>query len=223
MAMASKMRFLSSITTDSNPDGHNQWTGAEAVKDPMPASAVARIFDAGGTLQLDSGFTIDSHTGGDVKQGYAVDIFPGRSTEIDASHATPEAIKNEISTWKEKNKNLLADPRGRFKIGGWVDPKTGHFWLGATRVYDPKHEKVATKMGQKANQKAIANLHAIAKGDWPNAFIDTKGTGTPVKLPWDSSITQAAPAKHILVFFKPDATTDYIHTAIMKHLAKGKK
>jgi len=35
----------------------------------------------------------------------------------------------------------------------------------------------AVKIGVERNQKSVADLAAIARGDWDNAFIVTRGTG----------------------------------------------
>jgi hypothetical protein len=37
--------------------------------------------------------------------------------------------------------------------------------------------EAAKKMGSEHDQKAIADLGAIHRGDWGHAFIDTGGTG----------------------------------------------
>ena len=186
----------------------------EAVVDRM----MAHIMDKNGVAKLGSGFTVDAHTNADVKTGYAVDIFPARSKMIEAGKLTPTEVRGAIADWKNKNATLLADPRNRFKVGGWVDPKTGNFWLGATRVYGDHQRAQAVKMGHKANQLEVAHLTAIAKKDWSNAFIKTGGTGEPVKMPWD-----AKPSKLVLVLLEGSASAQQIHEAISKHLPKRAK
>jgi len=223
-----------SITRDSNPEGHNQYTGGmghnkEAIVDRLMAS----VYDADGKLKLGGGFTIDNRTGQDLTQGYSVGAFPNATREIDASKMSSGQLQKEVDKWCEKNKGLLSDARNRVKIGGWVDPDTSHVVLDAVRVYGAEHGQVAYKMGVMANQKAIADLAAIHRGDWDHAFIDTHGTGTPVNLPWNKahdealSITkivatvkkQSMKKNHpVMIYFNADATPLEIHAAIVSHL-----
>jgi hypothetical protein len=195
---------------------------------------MASVYDADGKLKLGGGFTIDNRTGQDLTQGYAVGAFPNATREIDASRMTPAQLQKEVGKWCEKNKGLLSDARNRVKIGGWVDPDTGHVVLDAVRVYGAEHAQVAYKMGVMTNQKAIADLGAIHRGDWDHAFVDTHGTGTPVNLPWNRrshdeamSITKiAATAKRqmmnknhpVMIYFNADATPLEIYAAIQSHL-----
>ena len=214
--------ILSITAFDGDHPGHpfrgNGRTGgiagnAEAVVNRM----MAHVMDKNGVVRMGAGFTVDAHTNVDVKNGYAVAIFPSRSKVLDASKMAPAELKKEIGDWKEKNKALLNDPRNRFKVGGWVDPDTGKLWLDATRVYGEGQKGQATRMGKLANQISIAHLTSITKKDWGNAFINTGGTGEPKALPWSHD---AKPSKPVLVLLEGTATVDEIHAALSKHFPK---
>ena len=62
-------------------------------------------------------------------------------------------------------------------FGTWVEDIDGvpHIWAEPTNVIIDRAE--AVKLGVERNQKSIADLAAIARGDWDNAFIVTRGTG----------------------------------------------
>ena len=62
-------------------------------------------------------------------------------------------------------------------FGTWVEDIDGvpHIWAEPTNVIMDRAE--AVKLGVERNQKAIADLAAITRGDWDNAFIVTRGTG----------------------------------------------
>lgn len=227
-----KSDLRGSITSDYNPTGINQYSGAAHREKPSAlqsktaekTAAIERmkssIFDEKGNVKLGAGFTVDAHTATDVTKGFSVAIFPARSKTLDGTRLTSAKMEKEINKWMEKNKGLLTDPRNRVKIGGWVD-KTGKVWLDAVRVYGEGHATMATKMGRMTNQIEIANLGAIHRGDWDHAFINTGGTGERVKLPWgDSSITRIAmDTDHpVLCMFDTDKTPAYITEVLQGHL-----
>jgi hypothetical protein len=212
--------MLGSITYD-EAAGHefhgNQHTGGKggASKGSSTALAghmLAEVKGKNGKLKPDAGFTIDARTKSDVTKGYAVDTFPHKSLEINPAEHTHAEMKEKIKGWLEDNKALLHDDR--VKIGGWVDPATGHFWVGATRVYPEGDKQLAVAMGRRNNQIAIANLSAIHQGDWDHAFVQTGGTG---KATGDSMPKQ----KKVLVLFDNTASADEILEAMLSHAPKG--
>lgn len=120
------------------------------------------------------GFTIDFQTQQSVESGISVGEFPERSGKFDA-----ETIKvADIENWLEKNRDLLASDPERIKVGGWLETNgKGTIWLDIVRVYPESEKEMAKESGIKHNQKCIADLGAIKRGDWDNAFIDCGGTG----------------------------------------------
>jgi hypothetical protein len=65
-------------------------------------------------------------------------------------------------------------------VGGWHDKETDTVWLDLVRVYAADQRDLAVRMGKRKNQIAIADLGAIAKGQWDQAIIPTGGTGAAV-------------------------------------------
>lgn len=119
------------------------------------------------------GFTLDFRTMIPVEEGYSVGVFPQHSGVFDAATVTTD----EVHSWLTANEGKLNDPR--LKVGGWVDE--GKLWLDIVRVYSKGDRDLAITMGSKKNQIAIADLGAIKRGDWDNAFINTGGTGKMMK------------------------------------------
>lgn len=172
------------------------------------------VRDENGNLKGDAGFTLHVHTSSPVTHGIAVDEHPERSLELDPKVHDEKAMIKQLIDWRHKNADLLHPP---MKIGGWVDPKTSHLWIGVTTVFKGTEVDKAKEAGRKANQIAIANLFAIHKGDWAHAFIDTGGTG---KATTDSKPQQHSGARGAMFLFDHDATPQQIARAMRKHLAQ---
>jgi hypothetical protein len=117
------------------------------------------------------GFTIDFRTEEPVETGISVGEYPERSGQFNIAEATAE----DVQGWLEKNKDILFKEPDKLRVGGWLDE--GKIWLDIVRIYDQSERDRAIESGRKANQKAIADLDAIKRGDWDRAFIDTGGTG----------------------------------------------
>ena len=123
----------------------------------------------------EGGFTYEYYGMKSVTHGLSVGAFPEHSGVFDVMTMK----KSDVETWLKQNKRLLTDKR--VKVGGWFDKDTNQIWLDAVRVYPQEQRGIAIRMGRKKNQKYIADLDAIARGDMEHAFIDTGGTGEAPK------------------------------------------
>lgn len=119
------------------------------------------------------GFTVDFRTEEKVETGLSVGEYPERSGDFPMDKITAA----DVQGWLEKNKELLFTEPDKLRVGGWLDEKVGKVWLDIVRIYDQSERDRAIESGRKSNQKCIADLDAIKRGDWDNAFIDTGGTG----------------------------------------------
>jgi hypothetical protein len=211
-------RLIKEFSEEQHPrDDHGRFatTSGLSQDESLMGRMMSSMRDEHGNMKPGAGFTIDARTRDDVKEGYSVGAFPSRSLEMDAAALTPEQMRASIKDWIQANQSKLADPR--VKIGGWVDPETMHVWLDAARVYGSSEKDLATAVGTRLNQKAIANLGAIARGDWEHAFINTFGTGA-------AKMEVNAMGKRVLIFLDGDATAEEILAAIQDYLhpaAKG--
>lgn len=124
---------------------------------------------------INNGGATVTFTGDVPKSGYSTAIrgatykFP-----VDKARTNPEEFLDDLSKHFEKHLEQF----GRAShFGTWVEDIDGvpHIWADPTNVILDKAQ--ATKLGIERNQKAVADLEAIARGDFDNAFIDTKGTG----------------------------------------------
>lgn len=120
------------------------------------------------------GFTIDIQTEEPVESGISVGEYPERSGKFDAD----EVKASDIQDWLDKNKDILTSDPAHLKLGGWLETNgKGTVWLDIVRIYPESEKESARQSGMKHNQKCIADLAAIKRGDWDNAFIDCGGTG----------------------------------------------
>lgn len=113
-----------------------------------------------------STFTLDGKNRSGEKGVSSVSIFPERSKIIDG-----EITEQDISEFKEANKDLLEGNEDVLAIGTWFDKKSGKTYLDVSAVTDTDS---AIKLGEQYNQKAVFNLETFEE-------IDTKGDGTPIK------------------------------------------
>lgn len=141
----------------------------QADRDAIRRQSLARRMEQ--AIKTSGGFTIDDRTTQDVTDGYAVGAFPAHSAVLDATTVTSQ----QIAEWMTKQQSLLRDPR--IVVGGWHDKESGKVGLDLVRVYRPDQRDLALAVGRKRNQISIANLRAIAQGDWEHAILDTGGTG----------------------------------------------
>lgn len=116
-----------------------------------------------------------SFTGDVPTEGIAVAIRGATHTfRVDDAAANPEAWIESMAAHFEKNLDKFSRAT---HFGTWVEDIDGvpHIWADPANVIANRSE--AVKLGAERNQKAIADLAAIAKKDWDNAFINTGGTG----------------------------------------------
>lgn len=118
------------------------------------------------------GFTYDAN-GHTPTTGYSVGVFPERSGKFDVTTVTAD----DVDKWLAQN-SAQAFNAGNM-VGGWVDD--GKLWLDVVHVFPSTEKEAAIAAGKEHNQIAIANLEAINKGNWDEAFINTDGNGEAVK------------------------------------------
>lgn len=124
---------------------------------------------------INNGGATVTFTGDVPKTGYSTAIrgatykFP-----VDKARSNPEEFLDDLSKHFEKHLEQFGNAS---HFGTWVEDIDGvpHIWADPTNVILDKAQ--ATKLGIERNQMAVADLEAIARGDFDNAFIDTKGTG----------------------------------------------
>ena len=113
---------------------------------------------------------------GDVPtQGISVAIRGATHTfRLEDASANPQGWIDSVAAHFEKNLEKFGKAD---HFGTWVEDIDGvpHIWAEPTNVIMDRAE--AVKLGVERNQKAIADLAAITRGDWDNAFISTRGTG----------------------------------------------
>jgi hypothetical protein len=110
----------------------------------------------------DGGFTVDPRTGKDIKEGYAVAIYPDRSREIPATAVNRKVIQD----YAKSNQDLLSQ-QGNM-MGGWHDPDSGNVWLDVSRVTSDRME--AIDLAKQHNQIAMFDLGT-------GNSVNTGGTG----------------------------------------------
>lgn len=93
---------------------------------------------------------------------------------VDEARRNPQAWIDSMAAHFEKNFDKFGDAT---HFGTWVEDIDGvpHIWAEPTNVILDRAK--ATKLGFERNQKAVADLEAISRQDFDNAFINTKGTG----------------------------------------------
>ena len=113
---------------------------------------------------------------GDVPvEGISVAVRGATHTfKLEDAAANPQGWIDSVTAHFEKNLEKFGKAD---HFGTWVEPIDGvpHIWAEPTNVIMDRAE--AVKLGVERNQKSVADLAAIARGDWDNAFIVTRGTG----------------------------------------------
>jgi hypothetical protein len=207
-------RLLKDFNPDQPRDSSGKWTteggGMVGGHKDLVSRMFAAMTDEHGNLKPDAGFTLDARTKEPVTEGYAVAVFPTHSLELDPKNTTKADMQAKVAQWLNDNHGKLTDPAARVKIGGWVDPATGHAWLDVTRVYGANERDMAMRIGTAKNQIAIANLGAIHANDWDNAFINLGGTGK-----FDKAYMRAI--NHVFMLFDADASAQDIVDGILSH------
>lgn len=110
------------------------------------ASSDARLVRLADALSVpDGGFTVDPRTGGDVRTGYGLSVYPERERQI-GGKVTPEDIRQ----YAYDNADLLAIPGNL--LGGWRDPETGIAFLDVSTVRHDRDDAlfIARQNGQLA-------------------------------------------------------------------------
>ncbi len=113
---------------------------------------------------------------GDVpKTGFSVAIRGAtHKFSVEEARSNPQAWIDSMADHFEKNLEKFGTAD---HFGTWVEDIDGvpHIWAEPTNVIVDR--ATAVKMGFERNQVAVADLSAIGRDDWDNAFIKTKGTG----------------------------------------------
>lgn len=176
------------------PGKHNQLDHGRKRKHVSTPAARDAMIEA--LRPKEGGFTIDPRNGHTPTTGYAV-AYQGHSsiTPADDFFSSKEHANEIVDGWLQKNAAFF-DRHPDAHVGGWHDPVNDEIVLDPSRVIGDR--KTAIKLGKQQNQQAIADLAAIHKGDWNNAFIDTGGTGdralaASVLLPYGSGDSEDAP------------------------------
>ena len=116
-----------------------------------------------------------SFTGDVPIEGYSVAIRGATHTfSVEAARENPQAWIDSMADHFEANLEKFGTAD---HFGTWVEDIDGvpHIWAEPTNVVADKAK--AAKLGLERNQKSVADLAAIKKGDWDNATINTQGTG----------------------------------------------
>ena len=113
---------------------------------------------------------------GDVPvEGFSVAIR-GATHKMPLADASsnPQAWVDSVAEHFEKNLEKFGNAD---HFGTWVEDIDGvpHIWAEPTNVVATRAE--AVKLGVERNQKAVADMAAIARKDFDTAFISTGGTG----------------------------------------------
>ena len=134
-----------------------------------------RLVDLIRTTVENGGGTFKFMTGDVPRDGISVATRGGTfKYPVSDAVANPEAMQKALTDHIEKMLNKF---EGADHFGTWIEDIDGvpHIWAEPVNVV--KSRAKAVKLGTERNQKAIADLNAISKGDFDNAFINTKGTG----------------------------------------------
>jgi hypothetical protein len=93
---------------------------------------------------------------------------------LEDAASNPQGWIDSVAAHFEKNLEKFGKAD---HFGTWVEDIDGvpHIWAEPTNVIMDRAE--AVKLGVERNQKSVADLAAITRGDWDNAFIVTRGTG----------------------------------------------
>lgn len=116
-----------------------------------PAALVIRMADA---LSVpDGGFSVDPRTGGDVRTGYAVAVFPERERQI-GGRVNPA----DVLAYVLDNADKLAG--NGVVVGGWRNPDDGLAYLDISRTVGTREE--AAELARDHNQLAYFDFSAGA-------------------------------------------------------------
>ena len=126
----------------------------------------------------DSGFTIDPITGRDRDTGYNVGRT-GHTMLVNGKKPTAEAFKSMtamelavlLHTYMTDKAEFFREPNT--DLGGWWGPD-GRIHIDVSDNYDDLDEAMANGRGE----ISIADMAAIRREDWDNAFIPMGGEGT---------------------------------------------
>lgn len=116
-----------------------------------------------------------SFTGDVPATGYSVAVRGATHTfSVEDARNNPTAWIDSVANHFEKNLEKFGQAD---HFGTWVEDIDGvpHIWAEPTNVIVDKAK--AARLGLERNQKSVADLAAIKKGDWDNATINTQGTG----------------------------------------------
>lgn len=138
-------------------------------------SRIEQIIES--TVQQGGGtFRFTDAMDGDVpNSGISVAVRGATHTfNLEDARSNPQAWIDSMAAHFEKNLEKFGTAD---HFGTWVEDIDGvpHIWADPVNVV--KNRSEAVRLGVERNQKAVADLGAISKGDFDNAFINTGGTG----------------------------------------------
>jgi hypothetical protein len=112
------------------------------------------------TKQPDGGFTVDPRTGKDLKEGYAVAIYPDRSKQVRSLN------RAEIREYVTENQDLFVE--SGHVVSAWHDPETGFVWLDVSKVESDRREAITLAKGND-----LSSIFDLGSGN----VINTEGAG----------------------------------------------
>jgi hypothetical protein len=116
-----------------------------------------------------------SFTGDVPTTGYSVAVRGATHTfSVEDARNNPQAWIDSMAAHFDQNLEKFGQAD---HFGTWVEDIDGvpHIWAEPTNVVIDKAK--AARLGLERNQKSVADLDAIQRGDWDNATINTQGTG----------------------------------------------
>lgn len=171
-------RFSDGVEMAFNPnqprDENGRWTSGPDTK------AVAD--GTRGLAEPDGGFTMDAATMQPLTTGFAVALAATDKLIVaaDAFDTDGNPSKALVRMTRDRlDAAMTTDtPAGTRKaIGGWHNPDDSKVEVNVTAVFGADRRDAAIAFARDNDQIAIADLDAIARGDWDNAIINTGGTG----------------------------------------------
>lgn len=130
----------------------------------------------------DGGFTLSAIDLTPMRTGWAVAL---KGTDrlllaADSFDADGNPTRELVRLTRERldaARSSTAPDGTEMALGGWHNPADGKVEVNVTVVFPSGDEATARQFAQDNDQIAMANLDAIAAGDWDNAIVDTGGTG----------------------------------------------
>jgi hypothetical protein len=130
----------------------------------------------------DGGFTLDAAQLKPMTTGWAVAVKGSDRLMLAAdsfdADGEPTAELIDLTMERIEAAKAAAPVDGtELALGGWHNPADGKVEVNVTFVFPADAEARARQFAVDNDQIAMANLDAIAAGDWANAIVNTGGTG----------------------------------------------